>query len=42
MPKKESKKNTVKKKNKDAGVVGYYWDGAKSWVLTKKRSILSI
>jgi hypothetical protein len=40
MPKKKTK--TVKKKKKDAEVVGYYWDGVKSWVLTKKRWILSI
>jgi len=40
MPKK--KKKTARKKDKDTEVVGYYWDGFKSWILTKKRWILSI
>ena len=44
MPKKNkiTKIKTVKKKKEDNIVVGYYWDGLKSWVLTKKRWILSI
>jgi hypothetical protein len=37
MPKKKQTKiKTVKKKKEDNIVVGYYWDGLKSWVLTKK------
>ena len=34
--------NTVKKKKEKTEIVGYYWDGVKSYVLRKTRNILGI
>jgi hypothetical protein len=42
MPKKKNKTKTVKKNKKQGEIEGYYFDGTKSQVLIKKRSILSI
>ena len=41
MPKKKAKKKPNTKKEK-IEIVGYYWDGVKSYVLRKTRNILGI
>ena len=40
--KKLTKTKTVKKKKEKTEIVGYYWDGIKSYVLRKSRNILGI
>ena len=40
--KKSTKTKTVKKKKEKTEIVGYYWDGIKSYVLRKRRNILGI
>ena len=41
MPNKKAKKKPNTKKDKTK-IIGYYWDGVKSYVLRKSRNILGI
>jgi hypothetical protein len=42
MLKKKQTKKTVNKKNKTVEIGGYYWDGAKTYVLKRAKNILGI